>query len=247
MPVEEFASAIALREQNVIHNVETGIVKEDGNIIWTNVSAVPVAFPDWKAVVVTMDITARKRTEKAKRESKKSLRDFMESAIDGFLLLDSELNNIEMNKTAQEIIGVDRKEVLGKNIIDLIPDIKEDGGYDKYKEVLETGNPFFLPNHLFHGNYGLKNIDLKVFKAGDGLGVIFSDITKRKQAEDAVEQSERKYKNLFDEDISGDYVVTPSGEFRHCNKAFVKMFGFNSINEVYSTNASILYEKRTQK
>ncbi len=247
MPAEELASTIAFREQSVIHNVETGIVKEDGSIIWTNVSAVPVAFPDWKVVVVTRDITARKRIEKAQRESKKRLRGFMESAIDGFLLFDSELNNIEMNKAAQEIIGTDRIEVLGKNIIDVIPDIKESGRYDKYKEVIETGKPFFLPNHLFHGKYGLKNIDLKVFKVGDGLGVIFSDITKRKQAEDAVKQSERKYKSLFNEDISGDYVVTPSGEFQHCNKAFVKMFGYHSLEEVYSTNASTLYEKKEHR
>ena len=63
MPAEEYASVRALKEQRAVHNVETGVVKEDGNVIWVSVSAVPVTFPDWKVVVVTSDITERKRAE----------------------------------------------------------------------------------------------------------------------------------------------------------------------------------------
>jgi PAS domain S-box-containing protein len=63
MPAEEIASALALKEQRTVNDVETGIVKEDGQTIWMNVSAVPVAFPDWKVVVVSTDITKRKENE----------------------------------------------------------------------------------------------------------------------------------------------------------------------------------------
>jgi len=74
MPAEEFASVRALKEQRDVHNVETGVVKEDGSVIWTSVSAVPVTFPDWKVVVVTTDITQRKRAEEALRQYAKQLR-----------------------------------------------------------------------------------------------------------------------------------------------------------------------------
>jgi PAS domain S-box-containing protein len=67
MPAEEFASARAIKEQRAVRNVETGVVKEDGNVVWTVVSAVPVAFPDWKVVIVTSDITERKQAEAALR------------------------------------------------------------------------------------------------------------------------------------------------------------------------------------
>ena len=63
MPAEELASARGLKDQRAVFNVETGVVKEDGQTIWMNVSAVPVAFPDWKVVVVSTDITARKAKE----------------------------------------------------------------------------------------------------------------------------------------------------------------------------------------
>jgi two-component system CheB/CheR fusion protein len=65
MPAGELAGARAVREQRAVHHVETGVVKEDGSIVWTDVSAIPVAFPDWKAVVATFELPARPWEEKA--------------------------------------------------------------------------------------------------------------------------------------------------------------------------------------
>jgi len=62
-PPEEFASARAFTEKIEINNIITGIVKEDNQTVWTSVSAVPVDFPDWKVILVTSDITERKRAE----------------------------------------------------------------------------------------------------------------------------------------------------------------------------------------
>jgi len=71
MPAEEYASARAVKEQRAIYNIETGVVKEDGSIIWTDVSAVPVKFPDWKVVIVTSDITKRRRSEEELQKSER--------------------------------------------------------------------------------------------------------------------------------------------------------------------------------
>jgi two-component system sensor histidine kinase UhpB len=73
MPEEEFASVRAFREQRAIHDVETGVVMENGNVIWTNVNAAPVTFPDWKVVIITTDITESKQAEEEIRKSKKLL------------------------------------------------------------------------------------------------------------------------------------------------------------------------------
>jgi signal transduction histidine kinase len=74
MSPTEFASARALREGITVYNVETGIVLEDGEVIWTSVSAAPVNVADVGAVVVTIDITDSKRAEQALQESYKRLR-----------------------------------------------------------------------------------------------------------------------------------------------------------------------------
>jgi PAS domain S-box-containing protein len=74
MSAAEFASARALAERRTVHNVETGIVLADGEVIWTNVSAAPVDVADVGAVVVTVDVTDSKRAERALQESYRRLR-----------------------------------------------------------------------------------------------------------------------------------------------------------------------------
>ena len=69
MPAEEFAGARAEREQRPVPHVETGVVKEDGSVVWTDVSAVPLALPGWRVVIVTFDLTARRRSEETLQKS----------------------------------------------------------------------------------------------------------------------------------------------------------------------------------
>ncbi|MEO8358069.1 MAG: PAS domain S-box protein [Chloroflexota bacterium] len=74
MPPTEFASTRALTENKTIYNVETGIVKDNEEITWTNVNAAPVQVADVEAVVVTVDITERKQAEAALHKSRERLR-----------------------------------------------------------------------------------------------------------------------------------------------------------------------------
>ena len=73
MPPAEFASARALAGGKTVYGVETGIVLEDRQVIWTSVSAAPVAVANVGAVVVTVDITDNKRAERALQESRERL------------------------------------------------------------------------------------------------------------------------------------------------------------------------------
>ncbi|WP_128694055.1 PAS domain S-box protein [Methanoculleus taiwanensis] len=67
MPAAEFPSSRVITEQTAIRNVDIGVEKEDGSTIWTNVSAVPLPFSDWRMLLTTSNITERKRTEEALR------------------------------------------------------------------------------------------------------------------------------------------------------------------------------------
>jgi PAS domain S-box-containing protein len=63
MPADGFAGSQVLKDGKAVYDVETGVVKEDGTIVWMNVSAGPIDFPDGKIVIVASDITARKQRE----------------------------------------------------------------------------------------------------------------------------------------------------------------------------------------
>jgi PAS domain S-box-containing protein len=63
MPFEELASTRVYNGETQALDVETGVEKEDGSIVWTNVSAVAGLFDDWGAVIVATDITQRRKAE----------------------------------------------------------------------------------------------------------------------------------------------------------------------------------------
>ncbi|MDZ4851284.1 MAG: PAS domain S-box protein [Pirellulaceae bacterium] len=71
---------------------------------------------------------------------------------------------------------------------------------------------------------------------------LLSDITDRKQAEEQILQSERRYQMLFEDDLTGDYVATPEGEILLCNSAFVKIFGFTDREQAIGSNLAILHQ-----
>jgi PAS domain S-box-containing protein len=73
MPPAEFASHRALAEGRTIYNVETGVLLENSEVIWTSVSAAPVDVAEVGAAVVTVDITERKHAEHALQESRERL------------------------------------------------------------------------------------------------------------------------------------------------------------------------------
>lgn len=67
--VEELPSSRAFHEQAPVKDVEVGVLIDKNNMIWTNVSAIPLSFPDWKMLLVTYDITNRKDVEEKLQES----------------------------------------------------------------------------------------------------------------------------------------------------------------------------------
>ena len=173
------------------------------------------------------EIEVRKQAEEALRESEERVSSFMNSALDSMYLLDSALNFVEVNNRGLEIIGKKREEVVGKNITDIVPDVKESGRYEKHLEVIKTGKPFEIEDFVPHPIFGDLHFILKSFKVGDGLGVIASDITERKQAEEALRESEERYRTLVETIPHGIQEIDNSGIITFANAGHHWIFGYD--------------------
>ncbi len=71
---------------------------------------------------------------------------------------------------------------------------------------------------------------------------LLRDLTDRKQAEDLILRSERRYRMMFEDDLTGDYLATPDGEILLCNPAFVRIFGFKDRDQAIGSNLAILHQ-----
>ena len=76
-----FASARAAREGRAVE-VETGVVKEDGQVVWVDVRATPIAISDWRTITVTADITADKAARELAARQAERIERTLTSAID---------------------------------------------------------------------------------------------------------------------------------------------------------------------
>jgi len=61
------------------------------------------------------------------------------------------------------------------------------------------------------------------------------DITERKHVEKTLRESEERYREYFEENISGTYISTPEGRLIACNQEYRRIFGFDSIKHALNT------------
>lgn len=74
--------------------------------------------------------------------------------------------------------------------------------------------------------------------AYDGL---LRDVTDRKQIEQDLRQSEERFRLIFEDDLTGDYLAAPDGTILLCNQAFADIFGFSSRGEAIGSQLANLF------
>jgi PAS domain S-box-containing protein len=181
-------------------------------------------------------------------ESEERLMKFMGSASDAFYLLDPEMHFVEINEPGLAIFGLEREDVINEHAADIVSDIIESGRYDKYLEVLETGTPFFIETTMPQPDTDEISVSLNAFKVGNGVGVILTDITQRKKAEEALLTSESRYRAIVQDQTEFIVRWKPDGTRTFVNESYCRYFnqtaenltGKNFLNSMLPEDAKLI-------
>ena len=144
------------------------------------------------------DVTRRKQMEEDIRQRMERIRNFMESATEGFVLMDKDFNVIEVNQYLLDTFDLKMEEVEGINVLDLSTDLWESGRYEKYMEVLATGKPCVFEDVITPPKFGEKHLNMVVFRVGSDIGMIVQDITEYKKYEKTLLENEERLRSLYD-------------------------------------------------
>jgi PAS domain S-box-containing protein len=183
----------------------------------------------------------KKATDLLLKESEEKLESIFRSAPVGIGLVVNE-KIIEVNDSFCEMTGYDRKDLIGTDGKVLFPAIGETGfkEIDSKREI--AGKTFPIIETKFTCRNGtvldiiLNTSPLDKNDLTKGYTFSALDITKRKRAEEALTDTEERFRNLYNDAVIGLYRTNSKGEILLANRTLIKMLGFKSFEELAERN-----------
>ncbi|MBU0768828.1 MAG: PAS domain S-box protein, partial [Proteobacteria bacterium] len=202
------------------------------------------------------DVRELKRAEGNLWETRDYLENLFNYANAPIIVWNPESRIVRFNHAFEHLTGYKDKEVIGRKLRMLFPEASLDESLNKIQQALsgEYWESVEIPILC-------KNEDIRValwnsanIYAEDGTTLLSTiaqgtEIGLRKQAEDALRESEEQYRTLMDNLPVAVYRNTPGpeGKFLMANPAFCKMFGFKSEEEVKDVSPANLYQNPKER
>ncbi|HKP11144.1 MAG TPA: PAS domain S-box protein, partial [Blastocatellia bacterium] len=178
------------------------------------------------------------RIERAGLFSEERLyRQILETGLEGIWVVAPSGETLFANRRMAEIFGCTVGEMVGHSSFDFV--FPEDEARARSRYAMARKRVGFDPDFRFRHKDGREVWVLATGapledENGEFLGVLAKviDVSRRKQAERALEQSEREYQNLLENLPIGVYRTTPDGAILYANRTLVEMLGYMSSGEI---------------
>jgi PAS domain S-box-containing protein len=243
-------------------------IKKNGTLFYVDLYDRRILFQDEECNLATfVDITRRYTIEQTLRENEekiiKTSRDADEAneraAIsDGifnqFLLhspaliyfKDEKIRAVKLSKNFEKLLGIPLEQMIGKSNYDLFPSEFAQKMVEDDLKILEGNETIEIEEEFNNNYYTTVKFPIQITKNSRGLAGFSIDITDRKNAEQALKESEEKYKRLFNEDLTGNYIISPNGIITDCNKSFVQILGFISESEMIGQKIQAILTSKSE-
>jgi two-component system sensor kinase FixL len=193
------------------------------------------------------DITERKQAEDALRHSLQTSHDIVQAIPAGLLIYqytpEDKLFLLNGNPEAERLTGINLKDSIGKEFNDIWPQAKDSGISDAFLNVIKTGQPF-ENEELKYEDPDLKGIfKLRVFcLPGDRLASAFENVTERYLAEQALEESEERYRSLIEQIPTVSWKSDENGNTVFISPNVHQVYGYTS-EEICSSGQELWFNR----
>ena len=196
------------------------------------------------------DITERKQIEKKLKDSEISFRELFENMSNGVAIYEAmnDGNDFifkDFNKASEQIEKIQKNELIGQSVLKIFPSVKEFGLFDVLQRVWKTGKPEYLPLSLYKDNKIHSWRENYVYKLPSGeIVAIYEDITERKLSEDALRESEEKYRLIAENTADTISVLNLDFTYSFISPSIIKLLGYTqdeflnlSLSDIFPPNS----------
>jgi len=196
---EEMAIQGLTQRGESVRHFDTERVCKDGSTVPISVTVSPIKDSTGRIVggsKVARDITERKRAEEALRASEARYRMLFDYAPDGIVIVDSKGYYVDVNASICRMLGYTRDEFIGLNASDIVAP-EEIPHIGPALDVINTKSDYQREWQFRRKDGSVLAVDTIAAAMPDGtlLGMI-RDITERKQAQEALSDSEERFRTM---------------------------------------------------
>jgi len=217
-----------LEDKGEVTNFESRVRRKNGEIIWISENARAVKNEEDKIVYLigtVEDITARKKAEEKYRTT-------FENTGTAMMIVNDDGTISLVNSKFEKLSGYSKEEAEGKmKWTELVhkDDLKQMLKYHKQRRIKPDDVPGAYEFRAINKNGDLQYMFVSVdLLPGTKQSIVsLIDITARKKAEEALKESEKRFRGLVENANDAIYIITADG-FEYVNPAFEKLTGYKS-------------------
>jgi PAS domain S-box-containing protein len=215
--VDAFIANLArVQSGETLRDLDQRLLHSDGSLIDVSVSVGPIRDAHGVvlgAIALMIDVTGRKRSERALLASEGRKDAVLRAALDGVMIVDHAGLVVEVNPATEETFGWTRADAIGKPFLELVvaPEHRAD-----LASVVETGSGPLLGSRLEinalrsdHRSFPAEIAITRVDVPGPMLfAVSIRDVTKRRDRDERLRAAEAKYRTLVEQIPLATYINT---------------------------------------
>ncbi len=148
----------------------------------------------------------------------------LESITDAFLIFDHMWKVIRMNQKAEQLLHINRDDIVDKVYWDVFPDAADMISYKELHKAM--AEQVTVSYEQFYPSLNMW-FEVRGYPSKDGVSVFFMNITERKRTEKSVLEREEKFKAISSSAKDAIIMMDYEGNISYWNEAAEKIFGYS--------------------
>jgi PAS domain S-box-containing protein len=207
------------------YKIEKRYVRKDGQIINADLTVSIIKDKDERFLyylALIEDITKRKETEEQLKKTSNELENYFKVAIDLLCIVNTNGNLIHINAEWEKLFGYTKEELSHAKLMDYVHPDDLEKTYNVLAELSSQKEIIDFINRCRCKDGSYKWIEWRCHPVGDLIYAGARDITDKKYFEEAIRESEAKYRILLEESLDPIFIIGSDGTYHYVNKAFAE-------------------------